>query len=480
MDGIVSKVGKKGDIIIIPDKTKIKNGLCYEFDFANKNTKEILGIIRYEENHKRLIIQNDGRLETGDLLLGGTKDILDQKEIIGRFGEGMKLAALAFVREKKNFIIITGKKQWSFCIKTDSKFIKNGQPQNCLHFMETDYDDENLNDKVTVKIWPIDLEKEWIPQIYNYLWLLKFQKKQINLGIVQAVKNNEVFGEILLNPLFKNKIYVKDIFVQKTVENSEATTCWYGFNTDLVLDRDRNAIKDLDARHKMFSEILANILNRMDDPELNKNIAGESRKWFDNFLHEILFLTDHCYYTVRYLNNYLTPESRDAIWEQKKIETKGKNDETRFVYYIDELKVNNFLREKKLNQNFYPYKVIDSWMTWPIIHDSKKYKHWEVLYNEKIENADKSDTPVKLNPFINEIVELVKKVKNDFKYDSIKFKKYEYDSDEIVYFDEKNNLLYLSSKLENSIIDEKKKKWLLKIICYFYKVDLIELIFKMK
>ena len=81
--------------------------------------------------------------------------------------------------------------------------------------METDYDDENLNDKVTVKIWPIDLEKEWIPQIYNYLWLLKFQKKQINLGIVQAVENNEVFGEILLNPLFKNKIYVKDIFVQK-------------------------------------------------------------------------------------------------------------------------------------------------------------------------------------------------------------------------------------------------------------------------
>ena len=119
-------------------------------------------------------------------------------------------------------------------------------------------------------------------------------------------------------------------------------------------------------------------------------------------------------------------------------------------------------------------------MTWPIIHDSKKYKHWEVLYNEKIENAEKSDTPVKLNPFINEIVELVKKVKNDFKYDSIQFKKYEYDSDEIVYFDEKNNLLYLSSKLENSIIDEKKKKWLLKIICYFYKVDLIELIFKMK
>lgn len=88
MDGIVSKVGKKGDIKIVPDKTKVKNGLCYEFDFINQNTKLKSGIIRYEGNYKRLIIQNDGELETGDLLLGGTKDILDQKDIIAVLGKG--------------------------------------------------------------------------------------------------------------------------------------------------------------------------------------------------------------------------------------------------------------------------------------------------------------------------------------------------------------------------------------------------------
>lgn len=294
------------------------------------------------------------------------------------------------------------------------------------------------------------------------------------------MKNNEVFGEILLNPLFKNKIFVKDIFVQKTVDNSEATTCWYGFNTDLVLDRDRNAVKDLDARHKMFSEIIGNILNRMNEPELNDKLTGEARKWFDNFLHDILFLTDHCFYTCRYLNNYLTPDSRDAIWEQKKIELKDNNPETRFVYYTEELKLNNFLKDKKLNQNFYPYNIIGSWMTWPIISSSNKYLHWEKLYNEKIKNAPNNDTPTKLNPFINEIVQLVKKVKSDFKSELIKFKKYEFDSDEIVFFDEQNKIIYLSSKLEKSTFDDKKKKWLLKIICYFYKVDLIELVFQIK
>lgn len=63
----------------------------------------------------------------------------------------MKLAALAFVRERKNFIIITGGKQWNFSIREDPNFIKNGQPQRCLHFMQTDYNDANLNEKVTVK-----------------------------------------------------------------------------------------------------------------------------------------------------------------------------------------------------------------------------------------------------------------------------------------------------------------------------------------
>ena len=67
-------------------------------------------------------------METGDLLLGGLKDDLNNEEIIGRFGEGMKLAALAFVRKNKRFSIITDGKLWSFIQKNDNNFIKNGQP----------------------------------------------------------------------------------------------------------------------------------------------------------------------------------------------------------------------------------------------------------------------------------------------------------------------------------------------------------------
>ena len=43
-----------------------------------------------------------GNLGTGDLLLGCKKGIEKKKEIIGRLGEGMKLAALTFYTLNKN------------------------------------------------------------------------------------------------------------------------------------------------------------------------------------------------------------------------------------------------------------------------------------------------------------------------------------------------------------------------------------------
>ncbi len=102
------KIGKKNIKVISfgPSHNNIK----FQYNFIHKETNEIFGQIEYNEVNKILKIWNQGSLETGDLLLGGIKDIINNDEIIGRFGEGMKLAALAFVREGKLFSIITGGK----------------------------------------------------------------------------------------------------------------------------------------------------------------------------------------------------------------------------------------------------------------------------------------------------------------------------------------------------------------------------------
>ena len=177
----------------------------------------------------------------------------------------MKLTALAFVREGKLFSIITGGKLWSFTQKLDKNFIKDGQFQNCLHWKGENINLDKYKDKVTVEIMNITLD-EWIEQIDNFLWLT-----QRNVGKINAKdKNGNVIGQLLINPFFKNKIYVKDIFIQKTEENNGATSCYFGFNTDLTLDRDRNAVKNIVERNKKFSEILGDIMNKRNSEEFFK------------------------------------------------------------------------------------------------------------------------------------------------------------------------------------------------------------------
>ena len=101
MDGITSLIGKS-NIRVIPFGPS-QNDTKYQFNFIHKDTNEIFGQIKYNEVNKIISVWNNGKLETGDLLLGGIKDQLNSEEIIGRFGEGMKLAALAFVRKNKRF-----------------------------------------------------------------------------------------------------------------------------------------------------------------------------------------------------------------------------------------------------------------------------------------------------------------------------------------------------------------------------------------
>ena len=50
------------------------------------------------------MISNIGKLETGDLLFGCEKGIENEEDIIGRFGEGLKLAALTLNKLNKKFL----------------------------------------------------------------------------------------------------------------------------------------------------------------------------------------------------------------------------------------------------------------------------------------------------------------------------------------------------------------------------------------
>ena len=160
-------------MLIIPKGEDRLN--AFEFEFRNKNNNELLGEITYNERFKELTVWNIGSLETADLLLGCQKheEGKTNKDIIGRFGEGMKLAALSFLKENIKYRILTSGQEWKFEIEEDPFFKRKETVQKCLFLYRENLNGETYEkykDKVTVIISNLN-KKLWIDKIDDFLWL---------------------------------------------------------------------------------------------------------------------------------------------------------------------------------------------------------------------------------------------------------------------------------------------------------------------
>lgn len=449
MDGMClqSEGGKKN----IDVKTSINE---YDFDFTNSQTKKKLGEIRYDKEHKVLTVWNLGTLETADLLLGGKKGETANEEIIGRFGEGMKLAALAFNRLSKIFIIITGGEEWRFEIKEDINFTRKNNPQKCLFWWKNTIKNKDYEGKIVVIIRNIELD-EWKNEIDNYLWLT-----QKNIGAITAYSNDKkiILGQILLGEHFKNKIFVKDIFVVDTVKKdakeNPITHCVFGFNTLLALDRDRNCVPDLNQRNQKTSQIIAYILNNRTVLYNVKEVTSDMHPYLDNFPKKVLYLLGQNFGITYYLHNHLTREGANLIWEEWK---KNPNNIGKQPCYVDnEKNVKNFILNKKLNEDFYPYVTNISWQQWHCLRKSTEYITIEQKFENLKKNSKEDSIPEKYVPLIKEVGDKMKMVAPDFDSNCIQFKKYTTPIDQDFSFIEKGKI-YFSSDLFKSEPDLKMK-----------------------
>ena len=421
----------------------------------------------------------------------------------------MKIGALGFVRsnkkekkEGKNFRIYTNGEMWHFLLIEDEGFPKenkNNKYIKCLKVGIENDNDINHKDKVTVEISPIDLENEWIVYLDRILWLIKWQKdEKLNLGVIKAIdEKGKDFGEIFLSEKYRNRIYVKDIFVQEFNNNDDRSVkCFFGFNTDLDLDRDRNAIKDLDKRNILFSKILSNILKRRDIIMREINDAF-TYNLFKDYLKHIVYLIEHDYIMIRHIIDpgNLGQKEKDDIWdylEEFSFEEPdyGKIKKKQMQYTCNIGSLNYFLNEKKLPKEFYPFHEIKCWLTWHVLVGcnnckccSSYYKGWDDLYREKVRKAEIVKEPIELKETLDKITDKLKNLRSAYKREYIKFKKFDFEfnnnnahidpRDNIVDFD--NKIIYFSESLKNSINNIDTKNWIFKIIINTYHIDLFEL-----
>lgn len=88
----------------------------------DNDTEVILGSLIYDGVHNRLtLINKNTSLHKKILLLGYSKKA-ETRQVIGQFGEGLKIGALSLVREGRVVTMETSCDRWHFDLAEDENF----------------------------------------------------------------------------------------------------------------------------------------------------------------------------------------------------------------------------------------------------------------------------------------------------------------------------------------------------------------------
>ena len=186
------------------------------------------------KDEKLNVINYGAKLSHKALLIGHTTKT-NRKDQIGKFGEGLKLGTLALIRDGYDIEISSGHEKWIPQIELSKTF----QEEVLVFYVKENTCFDGI--KVSINI----SKKEWEESKENFLFMQDYEKISCRY---------EPEREVLLDAKYKNKIFVKGIFVQ------EEENLRYGYNLDLNVDRDRKMVRhyDLDFSTSQLWSSLAN------------------------------------------------------------------------------------------------------------------------------------------------------------------------------------------------------------------------------
>jgi len=175
-----------------------------------------------------LRFENEGVTLPHESLLLGRTSKADRDDLIGQFGEGLKLGLLALVRAGRAVCIRSGSEVWTPAIERSQKFdadvlvvdiARGRKPRN----------------RVCAEVRGVEKE-EWENIRDRFLDLARIKKDE-------RVETYD--GDLLLGERFRGQVYVKGIFVQTDGDLA------YGYNyRDAKLDRDRKMVDTWDKRYR--------------------------------------------------------------------------------------------------------------------------------------------------------------------------------------------------------------------------------------
>jgi hypothetical protein len=184
--------------------------------------------VRYRKDTGVLVVENEGCTLPHEALLFGHTTKVDRSDLIGKFGEGLKLGVLALVRAGHAVKIRSGSEVWTPKIERSEKF----DADVLVFYIEKGREPKN---RVQVEIGNVS-EDSWDRMDDHFLFLGKVPAKA-------QIKTSA--GTLLLGEKYKGRVYVKGIFVQNSPE------LHFGYDLyDAQVDRDRKMVDSYDLNSK--------------------------------------------------------------------------------------------------------------------------------------------------------------------------------------------------------------------------------------
>lgn len=193
-------------------------------------------------NEGTIRIENTGSTFDKSFLLLGKTSKAGDSEMIGQFGDGMKIGMLALIRAGYEVKIRNGDELWIPTLESSDKF--DGEKVLVINITNG----RKFEDRVRVEISGVKRE-QFLEIKEAFLWLEAYDKLP------------SAYGELLLEKKHRGQIFVKGILVESE------TDFQYGYNlTNVTTDVDRKMVNSFDRDwniRRVWREVLKNEPVRM-------------------------------------------------------------------------------------------------------------------------------------------------------------------------------------------------------------------------
>jgi len=241
----------------------VQNARDAEVEFSAPMTIE-----HYNGGEGQLRITNEGTSLTKEALLMGATTKSGKEELIGKWGEGLKVGVLALLRSGYKVKIRTGDEVWIPTIERSERY----NAEVMVFNVSVGRKEQN---RVRVEISPFDKE-DWEKWRKLFLFL---DKKRTEENQVKSY-----WGALLLDPELKGHVFVKGIATEQIPDLA------YGYDFYRVtLDRDRKMVNRWDLEYyttTIWNEALARRPDLLDPAfQMLQRESADSRG-FATTLHE--------------------------------------------------------------------------------------------------------------------------------------------------------------------------------------------------